>query len=145
MTSMMITDCERWKLSTPEYHLFWPHKQYLLVKSLLKCNTKVNCHFKVGYLASILLSYRNLQWQLLFSRCSLRWLHQSVFCCHIHHKQRHLDYAKREECVHWTASVERSYFMSKLGFMPCQEVIWEWGYMLLKGSCLLICITVEWF
>ena len=32
MTPMMIADCARWKLSPPEYHLFWSVKQYLLGK-----------------------------------------------------------------------------------------------------------------
>ena len=30
MTPMMIADCARWRLSPPEYHLFWSVKQYLL-------------------------------------------------------------------------------------------------------------------
>ena len=33
-TSMMMADCERWKLSTPESHLFWSVKQYLLGKKV---------------------------------------------------------------------------------------------------------------
>ena len=46
-TSIMIADCERWKLSTPECHLFWFAKQYLLGKNRLNGNTKVNCHFNI--------------------------------------------------------------------------------------------------
>ena len=46
MTAMMITYCERWKLSTTEYHLFRSAKQHLMRINLLKDNTKVNCHFK---------------------------------------------------------------------------------------------------
>ena len=40
-TSIMLADCERLKLSTPESHLFWSVKQYLLgKKSILKTTQK---------------------------------------------------------------------------------------------------------
>ena len=50
---MMIADCERWKLSTPEYHLLGSAKQHLLGKNLLKDNTEVNCHFNPCLLLKI--------------------------------------------------------------------------------------------
>ena len=51
MTSVIIADCERWKLSTMEYHLFWSAKQYLLgIKMYLKTTQKwtVTLNWKSG-------------------------------------------------------------------------------------------------
>ena len=59
-STMIIANCERWKLSTPEYHLFGlPNSTCWGKNYLLEDNTKVNCHFKID-------NFFNLKMWLLF-------------------------------------------------------------------------------
>ena len=59
-TSMMIADCERWKLSTPDITCFGVPNSTCWGTNLLEDNTSVYCHLNINGLFQSMLS---LSWQ----------------------------------------------------------------------------------